>query len=82
MKLYMFYTIITWIVALIFPRLFALYVWLTSKWFDGVYPNQIYPILGFLFVPRATLWYSVVSHWYHGVWGADAIGCIGYCCDV
>jgi len=55
------------IVALVTPRLAVFVLWLFG-WFNGVFPNIIWPILGFIFLPSTLLWYSAVAHWYHGVW--------------
>ena len=40
-----------------------------TDWFRGVFPNVFVPILGFLFLPYTTLWYSAIHHWWGGEWG-------------
>jgi len=51
------------IIALVTPRLAVFMLWLFG-WFNGVFPNIIWPILGFIFLPTTLLWYSAVAHWY------------------
>jgi len=37
-------------------------------------PNPpLWPILGFIFLPTSLLWYTVVLHWFGGVWSLWAI---------
>jgi hypothetical protein len=55
-------------IALFFPRLLMLILWLFTNWFNGVFDSVLIPILGFLFLPLATLWYSVVVNTYGGQW--------------
>lgn len=57
------------LIALFMPRLLSLYVWWATEWFTGVFETQLWPILGFIFMPYTMLWYSVVHHWYGGAWG-------------
>ena len=40
-----------------------------TGWFAGVFHTKGWPILGFIFMPRTMLWYSVVAHWWGGHWG-------------
>jgi len=63
------------LVALLLPRVTIVCLWLFSGWFNGVFPNPIWPILGFLFLPLTTLWYSAVVHWFGGNW--DVIPIVG-----
>ena len=55
------------IIALAAPRLLVFALWLTG-WFIGVFPNILWPLLGFIFLPTTLLWYTAVAHWYAGVW--------------
>jgi len=57
------------ILALFVPRLVSIYLWFFSDWFPGVFETHLWPILGFLFMPYTTLWYSAVVNWYQGDWG-------------
>lgn len=56
------------IIALFVPRLVALYLWLFTEWFSGVFATSLWPVLGFLFMPYTMLWYSAVVNWYAGRW--------------
>jgi hypothetical protein len=55
------------IIALAAPRLLVFALWLIG-WFQGVFPNIVWPLLGFIFLPTTLLWYTAVAHWYAGVW--------------
>jgi len=43
-------------------------LWVFTTWFDGLFTNSMWPILGFIFLPTSLLWYTVVLHWFGGVW--------------
>jgi len=47
------------------PRVILFLLWLLSDWTTFVFQTRIYPFLGFLFVPFATLFYLISMH-YHG----------------
>ncbi len=70
--------------GLFLPRLVMVLLWLFSDWFAGVFPNIIVALLGFLFLPYTTLWYSAVVNWYGGQWGVLqlAIGAIALLFDL
>lgn len=57
------------ILALFLPRLVTAYLWVFTEWFSGVFETRFWPILGFIFMPYTTIWYSAVSNWYDGAWG-------------
>lgn len=57
------------IVALFAPRLAAVLLWFFTDWFKGVFETQLWPIVGFLFMPYTILWYTAVVHWFQGSWG-------------
>jgi hypothetical protein len=57
------------LLALFVPRVTILLLWLFTNWFVGVFSSILWPILGFIFLPLTTLWYSVVHHWFGGEWG-------------
>ena len=61
------------ILGLLFPRVLIIVLWLFTAWFRGVFDTLLWPILGFLFFPVATLWYSVVVNYYGGMWSAVPI---------
>ena len=56
------------IIALLFPRVLIVILWLLTDWFTGVFDSLLWPILGFIFLPITTLWYSAVINWYGGQW--------------
>lgn len=57
------------ILALAVPRVLTAALWLFTGWFRGLFDGLLLPILGFVFVPTALLWYSAVHHWFDGRWG-------------
>jgi hypothetical protein len=66
------------------PRVVLAGLWLLSDWFKGMFPNLLFPILGFIFLPTTLLWYSAVQHWFGGRWTVwTVIGLIiALCIDV
>ena len=61
------------LVAVLFPRVLILVLWIFTNWFNGVFSSMIWPILGFIFMPLTTLWYSVVINRYGGEWNTTTI---------
>jgi hypothetical protein len=61
------------VVALLAPRVAIVLLWLFTTWFDGLFTLSLWPILGFIFLPTSLLWYTVVLHWFGGVWSLWAI---------
>ena len=61
------------LLALLVPRVTIVLLWLFTNWFTGVFPNILWPILGFIFLPLTTLWYSIVHNWYGGEWSVVPI---------
>lgn len=61
------------LLALLAPRIAIILLWLFTRWFDGLFGGTVWPILGFLFLPTSLLWYTVVLHWFGGVWSPWAI---------
>lgn len=61
------------ILALLAPRVGIVLLWLFTTWFDGLFSALLWPILGFIFLPTTLLWYTVVMHWFGGVWSPWAI---------
>jgi hypothetical protein len=57
------------LLALFVPRLVAIYLYFFTEWFSGVFETQLWPILGFVFMPYTMLWYSAVTNWFNGEWG-------------
>jgi len=56
------------LLALLTPRLVIVLLWLLSRWFEGLFPSLLWPVLGFLFLPTTLLWYTAVQHWFAGQW--------------
>lgn len=61
------------LLALLTPRIAIVLLWVVTTWFDGLFTNLLWPILGFIFLPTSLLWYTVVLHWFGGVWTPWAI---------
>ena len=61
------------ILALLIPRITIALLYLLTNWFQGMFANVIWPILGFIFLPTTLLWYSVVHNWFHGEWGVVSV---------
>jgi hypothetical protein len=56
------------LLALFAPRIVIVVVWISTTWFDGLFTSSLWPVLGFIFLPTSLLWYTVVLHWFGGVW--------------
>jgi hypothetical protein len=56
------------LLALAAPRLVVALLFVFTEWFRGIFQNQIWLILGFIFLPTTVLWYSAVQHWFGGLW--------------
>jgi hypothetical protein len=56
------------VLALVTPRLVVALLWFFSRWFEGMFPSLLWPVLGFIFLPTTLLWYSAVQHWFAGQW--------------
>ena len=56
------------LIALIFPRILIVVLWFFTSWFNGVFQTLLWPVLGFIFLPVTTLWYSVVINNFGGQW--------------
>jgi len=52
------------ILALAFPRVVIVLLWLFSSFFAGVYHGIILPVLGFLFLPLTLIVYTYVTKTY------------------
>jgi hypothetical protein len=68
------------IVALLAPRVLMVFIWLLTHWFSQAYHTVIWPALGFLFMPYATLAYMAAmlnnNHVLGGWWLALFIAAI------
>ncbi|HEY3519797.1 MAG TPA: hypothetical protein VGK80_02015 [Rhodanobacteraceae bacterium] len=56
------------LLALCIPRVVIVLLWLFTFWFKGIFPNLLWPVLGFVFLPTTLLWYTAVQHWFAGQW--------------
>jgi hypothetical protein len=61
------------ILALLAPRIVLVVLWFLTTWFQGMFANLLWPILGFIFLPTSLLWYSAVQNWWGGQWGTVQI---------
>ncbi|MCC7406992.1 MAG: hypothetical protein IT442_02910 [Phycisphaeraceae bacterium] len=50
------------ILALVFPRLTILLVWLSSDYFSRAYQTALWPVLGFFFMPLTMLTYALAKN--------------------
>lgn len=63
------------LIGLLVPRLVIIGLWLLTNWWQGMFDNVLWPILGFVLLPTTLLWYSIVHHWFGGQW--DVIPIVG-----
>lgn len=56
------------LLALAAPRIVMICLWFFTNWFKGMFSTPLWPLLGFVFLPTTTLWYTAVQHWWGGVW--------------
>jgi hypothetical protein len=60
------------ILALTFPRLLLLLIWLFSDWISSAFHTWIWPLLGLFFFPYTTLCYmwaaNATNHRIEGAW--------------
>lgn len=47
------------------PRVAMVFMALFSSMFDGAFPNWIVPVIGWFFIPYATLSYVLLWNWEH-----------------
>lgn len=59
--------------GLLVPRVVIVFLWLLTSWFQGMFTNILWPVLGFIFLPTTLLWYSVVQNWLGGDMGPVAL---------
>jgi hypothetical protein len=57
------------LVALMAPRVVIVVLYFFTTWFQGIFDNLLWPILGFIFLPTTLIWYTAVQNWYGGEWG-------------
>ena len=54
------------LLAIAFPRVAIVLLWFFTRFFAGVYPNIIVPILGFIFLPLTLIVYTYIHRVYPG----------------
>lgn len=54
------------LLAIAFPRVAIVLLWLFTNFFTGIYHNIIIPILGFIFLPLTLLVYTYIEKTYPG----------------
>jgi hypothetical protein len=52
------------VLALAFPRVIIVLLWLFTNFFHGVYHGIIIPVLGFLFLPLTLIVYTYIAKTY------------------
>jgi hypothetical protein len=57
------------ILAVAFPRVAIVLLWLFTNFFSGLYRDWVLPVLGFLFLPLTLIVYSYLSNVHKGVRG-------------
>ena len=61
------------LLAVAFPRVAIVLLWLFTNFFTGVYNNIIIPVLGFLFLPLTLIVYTYVEKSHPGPLGAQQL---------
>jgi len=54
------------LLAVAFPRVAIVLLWLFTSFFAGVYHNLVIPLLGFIFLPLTLLVYTYIEKTYPG----------------
>ena len=61
------------LLAVAFPRVAIVLLWLFTNFFTGVYTNVLIPILGFLFLPLTLIVYTYLQKVHPGVLGTQGL---------
>ena len=61
------------LLAIAFPRVAIVLLWLFSNFFAGVYHSVILPVLGFLFLPLTLIVYTYLQKTYTGPLGTQQL---------
>ncbi len=59
------------ILAIAFPRVAIVLLWLFTNFFTGVYNNIVIPVLGFIFLPLTLIVYTYLQRTHPGVMGTQ-----------
>lgn len=54
--------------GLAMPRVAIVLLWLFTNWFTGVFSRVLFLVIGIVFLPVSTLWFSVVVNVFGGEW--------------
>lgn len=54
------------LLAVAFPRIAIVLLWLFTTFFNGVYRGILIPVLGFLFLPLTLIVYTYIQKFYPG----------------
>lgn len=54
------------LLAVAFPRVAIVLLWFFTRFFTGVYPSFIVPLLGFIFLPLTLIVYTYIHRVYPG----------------
>lgn len=61
------------LLAVAFPRVAIVLLWLFTSFFTGVYNNVIIPVLGFLFLPLTLIVYTYLEKIHPGALGTQQL---------
>jgi hypothetical protein len=63
------------VLSLVFigPRFTLFLLWLFTDWIGRAYETDLWPFLGFLFLPWTTLGYAAAQNWYGGLQGFGVV---------
>ncbi len=61
------------LLAVAFPRIAIILLWLFTNFFTGVYHNIVIPILGFIFLPLTLIVYTYIERTYPGPLGVEQL---------
>lgn len=61
------------LLAVAFPRVAIILLWLFTNFFTGVYANIIIPVLGFLFLPLTLIVYTYLQKLHPGALGTQGL---------
>lgn len=61
------------LLAVAFPRVAIVLLWLFTNFFTGIYTNLIIPILGFIFLPLTLIVYTYLQRLHPGALGTQGL---------
>jgi hypothetical protein len=61
------------LLAIAFPRVAIVLLWLFTNFFTGIYNNLIIPILGFIFLPLTLIVYTYLQRLHPGTLGTQGL---------